>query len=190
MRIDRINSIRLWCMILSIFLILFTTGSMLFYRLLYDESKKMLLLQQEYRTYVDVIKRSLEKGAQEQLVDARMSPDNTTKIYGDFPEGARVSSSNVHVQHDLSHSQVNRDVAYLKESALSYYREHGFDAHACAMVYDAIDDVKRAQKTPVKSVKRGKKKTGAVPHVYEVATDRGAKKKAFLRGPLHCLNFG
>lgn len=187
MRIDRIDNIRVWCMISGASLILFVAGSMLFYQLLYDESKKMVLLQQEYRTYVDIIKRTLEKN---QLVNADGSLDAAGKVYGDFPEGVRVVSSDMCVHQDLTGLQVNRDVTYLKESALTYYKENGFDANACVTAYDAHDETKNTSPRRVKAVKRVKRKTTAVPQVYDVVADRGAKKKASFLGHLSGLNFG
>lgn len=91
------------------------------YRFFYAQAQKMIELQEEYRSYVDVLKKK--------VIEADTTPDKEKDECSDsvFPEGARVYTSESDCGIPDSFIVVNRKADYLKQSTLAYFKEQKLD---------------------------------------------------------------
>ena len=98
-----------------------------------QETEKMIQLQDDYRNHLVAVNKVLQDYNKiKERLEALESGDQKKKILKDsdalafngFPQGARVfSSDDQDEEHQESFVAINRDLEYLKQSTVSYFRQ-------------------------------------------------------------------
>lgn len=86
------------------------------YRFFYAQAQKMIELQEEYRSYVDILKKKV-------IATEESDEQKDECIVTAFPEGARVYTSEADCDMLDSFIVVNRKSDYLKQSTLAYLKK-------------------------------------------------------------------